>query len=182
MSRSITNSPRSSAVTYDRHAKLAFGKELHTDIVAFLEAHLPTEGEGDETQEQIAHRIAFDVLESTDTSAGLLAFNLWDYLADYIDERTAKKVCHEFVADLLTPGPKRTAREISDYEWECVQLIRTQASSDAEHSYVHGATYRFLEDCLFRVQTLAQSAEQTASIMDYVVGQLRTVDGKSTAA
>lgn len=78
--------------------------------------------------------------------------------------------------------PTTTPRQLTDREWEIIQLIREQPVHDAEYVHVPAAFYRVMEDAHLRLQahvnqaaTFAISLQRVTDTMDYLTDQLRTV-------
>ena len=64
--------------------------------------------------------------------------------------------------------------ELTQSEWEAVQLMRTRAKTDAELIPVPEAAYKLAETCVLRLDTLQTEAGEIREILDYLVGQMRT--------
>jgi hypothetical protein len=79
-------------------------------------------------------------------------------------------------------SPTTTPRQLTDREWELIQLIREQPAHDAEYVHVPAAFYRVMEDAHLRLQDQVERAAKHAAALqrvsdtfDYLTGQLRTV-------
>lgn len=79
----------------------------------------------------------------------------------------------------ITPTVTAT---LTPSEWEAVQLMRTRPAPASEMIYVPRAAYELLETTALNTITAAKKAKKLAekldydaSILDYLVGQMRTV-------
>lgn len=78
--------------------------------------------------------------------------------------------------DSNNPQPNHITVHLLPHEWEAVQLMRNQPTSEVEMVHVPKAFYKVLEDCALSVQDMAATLSRKADMLDYLTSQCRTVE------